>query len=134
MNPGLFVQHSNLEHLEMIISTFITDIELSAVCDESYDILLATTLQRSYRFYPLFTLGSLRLSHSNNVLRLTWLALGRARIQSQICWTLKLDGGLCVLDSKLLPLRIVITGIPTSLKIYLHQLGVFSERSQRPLT
>lgn len=57
MNPGLFVQHSNLEHLEMIISTFMTDIELSAVCDESYDILLATTLQRSYRFYPLFTSG-----------------------------------------------------------------------------
>lgn len=100
--------------------------------------LMTSFLQQPYKevtiFIPFLQVGSLRLSHSNNVLRLTWLALGRARIQSQICWTLKLDGGLCVLDSKLLPLRIVITGIPTSLKIYLHQLGVFSERSQRPLT
>lgn len=55
MNPGLFVQLPNVEHSAMIISTFMPAIELSAVYDESYDIFLATTLQRKYHFYPPFT-------------------------------------------------------------------------------
>lgn len=111
MNPRLFLQLPNPEHCNNIY--FHASIGLSTLYAVSYGILLPTTI-----FIPFIQMRKLRLRYSNNLLKLTWPALGINRIQ--ICWILNLDCPIQQIPSLglILPLlRMGIIAISASLKV-----------------